>query len=516
MESLEQNYIDGVMGSKELLLYDKIGDAIINPPNAADWEKKALTGVVKPDLIAQLKVSPDMFSDALLMVGTSFLPPFPPLQVESIISQQPYTLIDAINLLRTSEKSVTNTCSAFRDILDKQDPKWLDKYRKAKMLVKHCVTVEVSGRIIVREFESLTSDNIEYLGLQLPAELYHYLSKAMIGPRLMNSFVSLQSIVFPTLDGVVSDEYKHLVTRDLVELKEEAAALIASRIHRGYQFKDINMKFWFDDSLNTGLTHRNMHVKVNQVTDAWLVQDTDLKAQEKAVGAPSGKISFAALTLQNKDFAASTISKEKSEKPEKREKAAPLNTKPEILSNALWRLFHLRKFTNDQHELTSWGKALATTLKVIAPEIQKHGDVHHLEEAAFLAFELIRFNILNSANRHTELIGGPLRGSDSDKSNCLLIGRTSCLLKLRHGNIGYTGPLSKNFLSFHTLIKAVRETDRDLLEAITASMFLNHQANRLSRDGKVRNDFGDLGRRYVLSLRYFNTFANTIPTAFHS
>jgi hypothetical protein len=500
MESLEANYIDGVMGSKELLLYDKAGDSIINPPSASDWEKKAFTGIVKPDLITQLKVSPEMFADALLMVGTSFLPPFPPLQVESIISQQPYTLIDAINLLRTSEKSVTNTCSAFRDILDKHDPRWLDKYRKAKMLVKHCVTVEDSGRINVREYDSLTSDNVEYLGLQLPAELYHYLSKALIGPRLMNSFVSLESIVFPTLDGVVSDEYKHLVTRELVKLKEESAALIASRIHRGYQYKDINTKFWFDDNLNVGLTHRNMHVKLNLLTEAWLVQDADLKAQEKLLSIPAGKISFASLALQNKDFPASTLNKEKAEKSEKSEKVekiAPLNSKPEILSNALWRLFHIRKFVNDQHELTSWGKALATTLKAIHPEIQKYGDVHHIEEAAFLAFELIRFNNLHSGNRHTELIGGPLRGSDADKANCLLIGRTSCLLKLRHANIGYTGPLSKNFLAFHTLIKAVRETDRDLLEAITASMFLSNQANRLGRDGKVRDDFGDLGRRYV-------------------
>lgn len=488
MESLDANYIDGVMGSKELLLYDKAGDAIINSPTAADWEKKAFTGIVKPELLTQLKISSDMFADALLMVGTSFLPPFPPLQVESIISVQPYTLVDAINLLRTSEKSVTSTCSAFRDILDKQDPKWLDKYRKAKMLVKHCVTVEDSGRINVRDYDSLTSDNIDYLGLQLPAELYHYLSKALIGPRIMNSFVSLESIVFPTLDGVVSDEYKHLVTRELVKLKEESAALIASRIHRGYQYKDINTKFWFDDTLNVGLTHRNMHTKLNALTDAWLVQDTDLKAQEKTVGVLPGTISFAALALQSKDFTTSTL---------KGEKVAPLNSKPEILSNALWRLFHIRKFVNDQHELTSWGKALATTLKAISPEVQKHGDVHHIEEAAFLAFELIRFNNLNAGNRHTELIGGPLRGSDSDKSNCLLIGRTSCLLKLRHANIGYTGPLSKNFLAFHTLIKAVRETDRDLLEAIAASMFLSNQANRLGRDGKVRDDFGDLGRRYV-------------------
>ena len=147
--------------------------------------------------------------------------------------------------------------------------------------------------------------------------------------------------------------------------------------------------------------------------------------------------------------------------------------------------------------MTSWGRALATTLKTIEPTVKKYNDIHHIEEAAFIAYELIRFDNLNSRNRHTELIGGPLRGSDEDKANVILISRTACLLKLRHHNIGYTGPLSKNMLAFHSIIKAVRETDRDLLEAVTASMFLNAQANR------NREDFGELGRRYGLRLMYF-------------
>jgi len=121
---------------------------------------------------------------------------------------------------------------------------------------------------------------------------------------------------------------------------------------------------------------------------------------------------------------------------------------------------------------------LAAILQDIDPTVKKYKDVHHIEEAAFLAVELIRFEVLNARNRHNDLIGGALRGSDEDKTSCILIGRTACLLKLRHAPIGYTGPLSKNFLSFHSLIKAVRETDRDLLEAALASMLLNAQAVR--------------------------------------
>ena len=456
------------MGSHELLLYD-IHDAVISPPLSSDWEKQSFSGIVKSDLIKKLNVTPDTFADALLMVGTSFLSPFPPLLDTAIISRQPYTIADAVNLLRTSEKSVTTTCTAFNDILQLRDPNWLDKYRKAKMGVKHCVTVHVDGSMKIREYDTLTQDNHEYLGLQLPPELYHYLSKVVMGPRLMNNFSSLESVVFPTLDGVVSEEYRQLISRSLVPLKEKSIALLSSRIHRGFRFKEITLRYWFDDSLNQKMVPRDIQPDPNLQADTWRVKDAALKGQS-AAETTAGKLSFAVLSLQEEDFLAKTIAPAK--------EPAVLTSKSEVLSNALWRLLHLRGYINDKHELTSWGKALATTLKAIGPSAKTYDDVHRMEEAAFLAYELLRFDNLNSRNRHSELIGGPLRGTDEDKASCILIGRTACLLRLRHQNIGYTGPLSKNFLAYHSLIRAVREADRDLLEAVVASMFLNSQANR--------------------------------------
>lgn len=474
------------MGSKELLLYN-INDAIINPPSSADWEKGSFQGIIKSDLISKLNVaSPEMFADALLMVGTSFLPPFPPLQVDSIISQQPYTLIDAINLLRTSDRSVTNTCNAFQDILEKRDPNWLKKYRKAKLSVKHCCTVSKDGFMSINDYDSLTGDNADYLGLQMPAELYHYLSKALIGPRIMNCFVHLKMNILPTLDGVISDEYKKLVTQSLVPLKETTAALVSSRMARAIQFKDIEMSFWFDETLKQTLVHRNMQPQANLKTESWGVKEPELKAQAKATGTSAGSLSFAILSLQSPQFPASTIYV-----PPPKEHVTGIDSKVELQSNTLWRFLHLRGYINDQHELTNWGKALATTLKAIGPTIKAYHDIHHLEEAAFLAFELLRFDNLNSRRRHPELIGGPLRGSEEDKAHCILIGRTACLLKLRHDHLGYTGPLSRNFLAFHSIIKEVRETDRDLLEGVLASLLLNGQGKR------PRDDLDGLGRRYV-------------------
>lgn len=466
LDTLDEQYIDGIMGSQELLLYE-INDGIICPPSSADWEARSFQGFIKSDLIKKLNVSPEIVTDALLMIGTSFLPPFPPLEDAHITSTQPWTINEAINMLRASSKSITTACTAFSDILQEKDPNWLDKFRKARMAIKHCQTIRESGAVHIQDYEHLTSDNVEYLGLQLPSELHYYLTKAVVGPRLMNCFASLEFLIYPTLDGVLSDEYRRLVTEALPPIKTTTAALISSRIHRGFQYKNINMRFWFN-SPKQELVHRTEQPHTNQKVDTWGVKEAELKVQESSISSQAGSLSFALLSLQDKDFSKKTISKS----------VTGLNSEHEVVSNAIWRLLHLRGYINDQHELTSWGNALATTIKSIGPIVKKYDDIHHVQEAAFIAYELLRFDSLNSRNRHTELIGGPLRGSDEDKANCILIGRTACLLKVRHKNIGYTGPLSQNFLSFHSIIKAVRETDRDLLEAITASMFLASQINR--------------------------------------
>jgi hypothetical protein len=468
------------MGSQELLLYD-IDDAVIFPPTAEDWENKYLYGISKTDLLNSLKVSPEVLADILLMVGTSFLPAFPPVRDGSIISKQPSGIKDAANLLRTNDKSVSITCSAFSDILQQEDPQWLDKYRKAKMFVKHCCVILEDGRLEVKHYDQLTSDNSEYLGLQLPAELYHYLSQALIGPRLLDQYFFLGSLVFPTLDGVASEEYRKLVSQSLIPVKETTAALIVHRLTRVFAHKTITLKYWWDTRLKQTLGPINSPATISKA-DTWGAKDADLKPQESTSGVLAGKLSFAVLSLQQKEFAAKTFTKEKAKNS--------LKSKPEILSSALWRLLHLRGYVNDKHELTSWGRALATTLKTLIPAVKKYNDIHHIEEAAFLAFELLQFDNLNSRNRHVELIGGPLRGSDHDKERCILIGRTACLLKLRHESVGYTGPLSKNLLAFHSIIKAVREADRDLVEAVVASMFMGGQASRTPN----RKDWAELGQ----------------------
>ncbi|KAL1881151.1 hypothetical protein VTK73DRAFT_4598 [Phialemonium thermophilum] len=462
-EMVDSDQCAGIMGSQELLLYP-IKDSIIR---SIDWETKSLTAISKKHIVKALNVSEPLFLDALLMTGTSFLPPFPALVDPTIIKNQPFTISDAVNMLRTSDKSVAIACTSFNDIVQLHDPTWLDKYRKARMVVNHFIYIAEDGEIKVNDFEHLTGDNHEYLGLQLPSELFHYLNTGLIGPRILSWITHGQLVVLPTTDGVASDEYKKLVSSQLVPIRELALALVIPRLHRGIGHKNINMRVWYDRNFSHAISSRSLQPPPFRRISQWTVSETSLK--EHVPNFVAGSIASEVLALRNSDFAKTTIAESI---------VKGVESGDAIVSLAIWRLLHLRGYINDSHTLTNWGNALATAVLWIKPTTEKNPDVPNLNEALLVAFELIRFDILNARNKHEELRGLPMNGDEDDQSSLLLISRCATLLKLRHEANGYTGPLSKNLLAFRSLISEVRSADRDLTEAILASMFMHAQAKR--------------------------------------
>lgn len=79
--------------------------------------------------------------------------------------------------------------------------------------------------------------------------------------------------------------------------------------------------------------------------------------------------------------------------------------------------------------------------------------------------------------------------ADEEKTFNLLVSRVACIGKIRHKPIGYSGPLSRQLLSFRSLIGAIRSSLRDLIEVVLASLLLNGEADR------DRSDWTDLGLR---------------------
>ncbi|KPM44014.1 hypothetical protein AK830_g2566 [Neonectria ditissima] len=466
-EMIDSDQCSGVMGSQELLLYP-IKDSVIR---SFDWDAKTVSAISKKKVMRSLTptASEQRFIDSFLMSGTSFLPPFPALLENSMYSH--YNISTAANLMRTSENSVATACASFNDILQNKDPNWLDKYHKARMVVNHFVYIAENGEIRVNDFDRLTKDNHEFLGLQLPAELFHYVNTGLIGPRLLSSITHGQILIQPTLDGVASEQYKTLVTKQVVPIKEQALALVIPRLHRGIQHKTIKMRVWYDAKFSYNINHRTLQPNPSQLAASWNVKPSDITLPLDF----AGPVAFEVLTLANPDFVKNTFPKEKPIKG--------IDSTEMVSSVAICRFLHLRGYVNDEHKLTNWGNALASTIIRIREFNDNKDGKPGVDEAVLLAFELIRFGLLNG--KHIEDQPGlPRKGTEEEKSSLVLISQCASLLKLRHQVYGYTGPLNKSLLAFRSLSSTVREADRDLLEAIVASMFLYAQSKR-ERDDQL-------------------------------
>jgi hypothetical protein len=111
-----------------------------------------------------------------------------------------------------------------------------------------------------------------------------------------------------------------------------------------------------------------------------------------------------------------------------------------------------------------------------------------------MAFEMLRLRVLNTQHMFPtpQFSGQPLRGSDTDKQNTLLISRVACFGLLRHRQIGYTGPLSRHLLAYHQMASTVRASLRDLLEMHACGMLMSGVVARKLEPSNA-TQFKDLG-----------------------
>lgn len=165
----------------------------------------------------------------------------------------------------------------------------------------------------------------------------------------------------------------------------------------------------------------------------------------------------------------------------------------------MWRFLQLRGYVDDKHRLTAWGQCLSHAMTSVDP-------AHNLEEAIFIAIEMMRLGLLNTKPWFSHVSGGPMRGSEEDKTFNMLVSRVACIAKLQHKSIGYSGPLSRQLLCYRSLISEVRSALRNLIEVVLASMLLSGDADR------DRNDWTELAIKYVLCMPWLfvGIFALTI------
>ncbi|KAK4870601.1 hypothetical protein LT330_004949 [Penicillium expansum] len=452
--------VDAVFAPSEALLFDldKLVTRIDTEPAQFFW-------ITKQTCQEELgRLSNEQFLEFCLLLGSPFLRSLPLFENPAYPGKSP-TIRDALPMFNAAGRSALTLCAQFEEDRRMQELQYADLYKRAYMIVKHHVYIDVEGRVGPMDSENTSSDMHELIGQRLPEELYFYLSKGIIGADVPNFLTTGEVRISLPLGTEDTEIYRQLVGEILTPVRTQSICLLANSLHRFYQTKVIRIRPWFDEN-----SERTINLKgipsVKETIHSWKIHGEQFPESIKKLQAPRGSFKFAVQSLSDTDFASKSFANKET---------PALSSQDDILSNVMWRFLQLRGYVDDKHTLTPWGQCLAQALSAIDP-------ADNLEESIFIAIEMIRFGLLNTKNWFSHVSGGPMRGSEDDKTFNMLVSRAACVAKLQHKSIGYSGPLSRQLLCYRSLISEVRSALRNLIEVVLAGLLLSGDADRDRND----------------------------------
>lgn len=237
--------MQAISGSSEILLFDC--DQVIT---SWDLENDVFAWIRRGKCVADLRkyvnnsdIPDDTFVDACLLAGTRFLPTLP--NLESPRANKQSKPIGAIEMIMSQGRSGYSVVEQNREDPRLQASDYLDRYRKARLAVKHHPVLTVEGKVEPILEAQLPNDSHEFIGQRLPDEVYHYMSRGLINSRILSWRATSEIVEPPPIDGGDSPEYHNLVSRKLTPLRTTAINLLSSSLHNWYQHKDIDLKCWF-------------------------------------------------------------------------------------------------------------------------------------------------------------------------------------------------------------------------------------------------------------------------------
>ncbi|CAO1599130.1 hypothetical protein XANCAGTX0491_002873 [Xanthoria calcicola] len=488
-EKHPDGFIDAIYGPAELFLYgvDKIITKLKlahQPHDAPDKGIAKKAPQLAPEvpeflwidrrscLEALGRISLANFEDALLLAGSKILSPFPPTNRAG----KTYAFRDIASLLAVTVGGAVTLCNQNSDDEEVQRLEYLDRYKRAMAGIRHHVVITSEGDIETLDKDSAPDDLHDCVGQRLPEELNMYLSRGMIRPRVLSWLASGIILILAPYDGGDSKVYQDLVRHQLEPVRRQTLSLLADSLNRYYQRKEITTRYWFDPSSPSSVNIKDLLPSPKDSINSWNIKENALSDRRQTLidkqtpDLPLGSLSFAVRSLQDANFAAATITP-----PKKGQKHQLLQSRGEVCANAVWRFLQLRGYVDRQHQLTAWGKALDSVLSIAGSQPQQ-------EKAALLAVELMRLGLLNADTMFFAYSGAPGRSNDIDKRNCMLVSRVASLGRLIHQPRGYSGPLSRHLLAYHSMVSAVQASMRDMLEMCLVTMFLEGGVDRERED----------------------------------
>lgn len=250
------------------------------------------------------RLSDDQFLDFRLLLGSPFLRPFP--HFAASFTGKPLIIRDALAMFNAAGRSALGMCAQFESDSRVQDLQYLDRYKRAYMVVKHHVYMDIDGRVGPMNPETSSSDLHELINQRLPEELYFYLSKGILGPDVPNFLTSGEVRISLPLGAEDTEVYRQLVGDTLTPIRTQSICLLANSLHRFYQTKVIKIRPWFDEN-----SERTINLKgipsVKETIQSWRIASDQFPESVKKLQAPRGSFKFAIQSLNNSDFASKSF-----------------------------------------------------------------------------------------------------------------------------------------------------------------------------------------------------------------
>ena len=373
------------------------------------------------------------FIDACLIAGSRLLGRFPPLPA---LHTKRYTFQDVVNLITNSGRSVASVCAQYQDDPLMKELDYLDSYKKAAVDVKHHIIITTDGNVETLDAKHAPSDVHDCIGQRLPEELDMYLSRGLIRSRVLTWLTTGKILIPAPWEGGNSIEFQNLMKVQLDSWRRQALCLLADSVHRYYQRKEVTTKVWFDSQYEGKFNIKDLLPSPRDKLHTWCVRENLILERQLNLGVLLPAIDLEVIWrlnlkqatepgtfpvslyrsiryLKDPSFASRTISVKRTGEDVSETQSIinrdtnafkPLHSTVEITANVIWRFLQLREYVDENHQLTTWGSILYETFSALGPE-------RNLEEAAFLAIELLRLNLLNPHTMFLDYSGAPSRGT---------------------------------------------------------------------------------------------------------
>jgi hypothetical protein len=390
MVKLSEQYIDCIWGSTDHFLFG-VDKVISNVSVAREVKDAHFTWLSKAACEERLKVTPDAFRDAQLLLGTSFSPIFPPLERQGL-TPKGTTIQDAVSMLNSQNRSVLQLCHVYRDDPLMVDSQYTDTYKKAIMSLRHHIAMETSGSVAIMNFDFAPGNVHEYVGQNLPQELFFYMSRGIIGPELPN-WLTHDHIDLVVAPGVVETaSYRQLVYEQLNPLRAQSLKLISDNLNNYYRYRTVKIHGWDDQPRDDLTIQLRNEASLKDKIVSWKVKDDLLASFGSEV-----TLLTCLQAIKDDSFRQKTLNSGKI--PHQHPAFKSTN---EVVANTFYRFLRVRGYVDDEHALTNWGRVLETTLSKLGP-------MSKAEDTAVLTVELMRFGLLD--------------GSEADGSSAPQVGK---------------------------------------------------------------------------------------------